>query len=573
MFEIDVNGRAVEAKPGEMLLQTLRREGIHVPTLCHLENLFPSGACRLCVVEVEGRPNLVPSCACPVSEGLKVITHSRRVTQARKTIIELLLANHPDDCLYCVRSNDCSLRQLSAELGVRQRRLTGVKRTANEDTASPAVERDPDKCILCGKCVRVCEEVEGVAAIDFIGRGSQTRIGTAFDQGLNVSSCIFCGQCIAVCPTGALREQSQIKQVMNALANPNITTVVQHAPSVSVTLGEEFGLRPGIDVAATMTTALKRLGFDYVFDTGYGADLTVMEEASELIHRVQHGGALPMFTSCCPGWVKYVEQTHPDFLPNLSTCRSPQQMLGSIIKTYFAERNHLDPKRIFSVSIMPCTAKKFESARPEFMRDGLPNVDAVLTTRELARMIRLHNFDLNSLPPERADQPFGDRSSAGKLFGATGGVMEAAVRTAYYMITGAELKALKLEAVRGIKGIKEAHLQAGDLQIGVAVASGLANAAKLLQQIREGRDDIHFIEIMACPAGCISGGGQPLATDLGAIRKRMQLLYQIDSEEPLRTAHANTAVRQLYDEFLGEPLGERSHELLHTHYSHRHVLV
>ncbi|MBI3118285.1 MAG: (2Fe-2S)-binding protein, partial [Candidatus Hydrogenedentes bacterium] len=426
MFKIEVNGRQVEAKSGEMLLYTLRRAGIHVPTLCHLENLFPSGACRLCVVEVEGRPNLVPSCACPVAKDMKVRTHSRRVTQARKTIIELLLANHPDDCLYCIRNSNCSLREMSAELGVRERRLRGAQRHVREDTASPSIEREQSKCILCGKCVRVCEEIQSVAAIDFVGRGSQTRIATAFDQGMNVSSCVFCGQCIAVCPTGALREQSHIKEVMHALANPRIKTVIQHAPSVSVTLGEEFGLKPGADVAGVMTAALKWLGFDYVFDTGYGADLTVMEEATELIHRIQNGGPLPLLTSCCPGWVKFVEQSHADFLPNVSSCRSPQQMLGSIVKTYFAEREGIAPRDIFSVSIMPCTAKKFEAARPELMRDGLPNVDAVLTTRELARMIRLHHLDLNALAPEHGDTPFGDRSTAAKLFGATGGVMEAA---------------------------------------------------------------------------------------------------------------------------------------------------
>ena len=573
MLNLEVNGRTIQAKPGEMLLPALRRAGVNVPTLCHMEELFPSGACRLCVVEVDGRPNLVPSCACPVTEGMKVNTHSRRVTQARKTIVELLLANHPDDCLYCIRSNDCTLRELSAELGVRMRRMTGEKRIFFEDTSSPAIEREPEKCILCGKCVRVCEEVQNVAAIDFVGRGSQTRIATAFDEGLNVSSCIFCGQCIAVCPTGALREQSHIKEVMNAIANPNVTTVVQHAPSVSVTLGEEFGLKPGVDVAGIMTAAMRWLGFNFVFDTSFTADLTVMEEASELIHRVQNGGNLPLLTSCCPGWVKYVEQTHPDFIGNLSSCRSPQQMMGSIIKTHFATQAGIPPEKLFSVSIMPCTAKKFEAGRPEFMRDGVPNVDAVLTTRELARMIRLHHLDLNALQPETADLPFGDRSTAGKLFGATGGVMEAALRTAHHMITGTEMPSLKVEAVRGLKGIKEAHMNIGGIELGVAAISGLGNADKLLQQIRDGRDDIHFIEVMACPGGCISGGGQPLSTDPTAVRKRMQALYQIDGAEPVRTAHENAAVQRLYEEFLGEPLSEKSHELLHTHYAERSVLA
>jgi len=573
MLQIEVNGRQVEAKPGELLLNTLKREGIHVPTLCHMEGLFPSGACRMCVVEMEGRPNLVPSCACPVSEGMKVQTHSRRVTQARKTITELLLANHPDDCLYCLRSNDCELRGLSTELGVRERRLCGARRSVCEDTASPAIERDAEKCILCGKCVRMCEEVQGVGAIDFVGRGSQTRIATVFDEGLNVSSCVFCGQCIAVCPTGALREQSHIKEVMQALADPEMTVVLQHAPSISITLGEEFGLRPGVDITGVMTAAIRRLGFDYVFDTSYAADLTVMEEAAELIDRIQNGGPLPMFTSCCPGWVKFVEQDFPELLDHLSTCRSPQQMMGAVIKSHFAKRSNIAPEKIFSVAVMPCTAKKFEASRPEFVRDGVPDVDAVLTTRELARMIRLRNLRLDALAPETGDAPFGARSTAGKLFGATGGVMEAALRTAHHMLTGTELKAKKLEALRGLKSIKETTVTVDGLRLGVAVVSGLGNAAKLLEQIRDGRDSLHFIEVMACPGGCISGGGQPLALNPQALRKRMQALYTIDGAEPLRTAHGNPDVQTLYEEFLGAPLGERSHELLHTHYTCRGVMA
>jgi NADH-quinone oxidoreductase subunit G/NADP-reducing hydrogenase subunit HndD len=573
MFTIQVNGRAVEAKSGEMLLHTLRRAQIHVPTLCYLEDVFPSGACRMCVVEVAGRPNLVPSCACPVSEGMQVQTHSTRVVRARKMIIELLLANHPDDCLYCVKSADCELRRLASELGVRQRRISGSKRHFREDTSSPSIERDPEKCILCGKCVRVCEEIQGVAAIDFVGRGSNTSIATAFEQGLNVSSCVYCGQCIMACPTGALREQSHMKEVTNALADRNRIVVLQHAPSVSVSLGEEFGLKVGSDVTGKMTAAARRLGFDYVFDTSFSADLTIMEEVSELIHRVQNGGKLPMFTSCCPAWVKHVEQSHPDFLPNVSTCKSPQQMLGAIIKSYFAQKQNIDPERIFSVAVMPCTAKKFEMDRPEMLHDTYPDVDAVLTTRELARMIRLRHLDLDGLEPEGADTPFGDRSTAGKIFGASGGVMEAAARTAYFMLAGHDMKDLRVSAVRGLKGVKEARLQIGDLDLGVAVVSGLANAAPLLDQLRNGRDDLHFIEVMTCPGGCINGGGQPFALDEEAVRKRMQALYKIDREEPVRTAHSNPAIRDLYDEFLGAPLGEKSHHLLHTCYARREVVA
>lgn len=570
---ITVNDRPVEARKGEMLLTALRRAGVKVPTLCYMENLIPSGACRLCVVEVDGRPNLVPSCSFPVAEGMVIHTHSARAVRARKTIVELLLANHPDDCLYCVRNTDCQLKHLAEELGVRQRRYVGAKKEAKEDVSSPSIERDPAKCILCGKCVRVCEEVQTVACIDFLYRGSQARIGTAFDEGLNVSSCINCGQCILVCPTGALREQSHIKEVVAALQDPEKFVVVQHAPAVSVTIGEEFGLKPGADVGGMLNAALRQLGFNRVFDTAFSADLTIMEEASELVHRINHGGALPLMTSCSPGWIKFVEQFYPEFLDNVSTCKSPQQMLGAVIKSYFAERESIDPANIFSVSIMPCTAKKFEAGRPEMARDGIADVDAVLTTRELARLIRLRGLDLHVMSPEPADTPFGERSTAGKLFGATGGVMEAALRTAYFLITGKELGDLKIEAVRGLEGIKEARVQVGDLDVGVAVASSLGNARKLLEQLRAGRKDLHFIEVMTCPGGCIAGGGQPIGTNLEAVRARMQALYNIDRDEPVRTSHSNESVKRLYQEFLGQPLSHKSHELLHTHYAKREVMV
>ena len=573
MITIEVNGKSVDALEGEMLLDALKRAGIHVPTLCHMPDLFPSGACRMCVVEMEGRPGLVPSCACPVTPGMKVQTHSPRALQARKTIVELLLANHPDDCLFCVRSGDCELQTLANELGVRDRRFAGRKNTYTEDLSSPAIERDPAKCILCGRCVRVCEEIQGVSAIDFIHRGSKARVGAAFDMGLNVSNCINCGQCINVCPTGALRERSHIKEVQAALSDPNKYVVVQHAPAVSVTLGEEFGIAPGTDVAGVMTAAFRRLGFDRVFDTSFSADLTIMEEGSELVHRVKNNGALPMLTSCSPGWIKYVEQEYPDFIPNLSTCKSPQQMLGAIIKSYFAEREGIDPENIFSVSVMPCTAKKFEMERPEMSHNGVPDIDAVLTTRELARLIRLRGLDLNTLSPDAADTPFGERSTAGKLFGATGGVMEAAIRSAYYLITGKELEKLEVEAVRGLEGIKMASVDIDGLTVNVAVASSLLNAAKLLDEVRAGKREVHFIEVMTCPGGCINGGGQPYGTDLEAVSRRMRALYELDGGGALRVSHANPSIQRLYREFLGEPLGHKSHELLHTAYAERDVLV
>lgn len=573
MVTISIDNKPCEVPAGSTIYEAARSVGVTIPTLCHMEGLTPSGACRICVVEVEGAPGLVPSCSFPVSEGMKITTHSPRVLLARKTIVELLLANHPDDCLYCIRNNDCRLQELAADLGVRRRRYTGDRSRYKVDVSSPSVIRDPEKCILCGKCVRVCEEVQQVSAIDFIGRGSAAHIGTAFDEGLNLSSCINCGQCILVCPTGALHEHDHLKEVMDALNDPERMVVVQHAPSVSVTIGEEFGLAPGTDCDGIMVAALRRLGFDHVFDTSFSADLTIMEEGSELVHRIQQGGKLPMLTSCSPGWIKFAEQYYPDFLENISSCKSPQQMMGAIIKSYFAEKAGVDPDKIFSVSIMPCTAKKFEAGRKEMLHERYADVDAVLTTRELARLIRMRGLDMTVLSPEGADTPFGERTTAGKIFGASGGVMEAALRSAYFLITGTNLEHLDVTAVRGLEGCKEAHVKIGDLELGVAVASGLKNAAALLDQIRNGRDDLHFIEIMTCPGGCIAGGGQPLSTDRNAITQRMQSLYAIDAGEATRTSHENESVQRLYKEYLGSPLSEKSHHLLHTHYSKREVML
>lgn len=569
MMTIEINGKPVKAKAGETILTVARRANIDIPTLCFMENLLPSGACRICVVEVEGQRGLVPSCSFQVSEGMKVKTHSARVLKARKTIVELLLASHPQDCLYCSRNGGCELQTLAETLRVRDRRFTGHRTTYKLDVSSPSLVRDPGKCILCGRCVRVCEEIQSVSAIDFIDRGSKSHIGTAFDEGLNVSSCVNCGQCITACPTGALTEKDSVKEVMAALADPSKVVVIQHAPAVSVTVGEEFGFKPGTDVAGIMTAALRRMGFDRVFDTSFTADLTIMEEGSEFVKRLTNKGVIPMMTSCSPGWIKFVEQFYPEFIPNLSTCKSPQQMLGALIKSYFAEKNGIDPKSIYSVSIMPCTAKKFEADRPELGDKGAQDIDAVLTTRELVDMIRLFGLDMQSLSPEQADIPFGDRSSAGKLFGATGGVMEAALRSAHFLITGREMEDLTVKAVRDLDGIKQATVDIDGTKVGVAVVSGLGNARKLLDEIRNGRDDIHFIEVMTCPGGCINGGGQLLNTDQKAVRARLQGLYTIDKESNMRTSHSNPAVQELYKEYLGQPLGEKSHHLLHTKYEKR----
>ncbi|MCL2304083.1 MAG: NADH-dependent [FeFe] hydrogenase, group A6 [Planctomycetaceae bacterium] len=574
MAQIEINGRKVDAEPGEMLLTTLRRNGINVPTLCHIAELLPTGACRMCVVEVDGQRNLVPSCAFPVFDGMKVKTHSARAVEARKTIVELLLADHPEDCFYCERNGNCQLQDLSEQLGVRSKRYLGEKNTYPLDTSGESIVRDSSKCIKCGKCVRVCEEIQGVACIDFINRGSQTTIGTAFNEGINVSSCVNCGQCVTICPTGALTGKSHVSRVMKALEDPEMHVVVQHAPSVSISIGDEFDMPVGIDMVGVMHAAMRRLGFQRVFDTSFSADLTIMEEGSELVNRVKSGGVLPLFTSCSPGWIKFVETFYPEFIPNLSSCKSPQQMLGAVIKTFYAEREKLDPKKIFSVSVMPCTAKKFEASRSEMGRDGYHDVDAVLTTRELAQMFRMFGMDLRNLAPEQADTPFGVRTTAGKIFGASGGVMEAAIRSAYFLLTGKELPGLAVEAVRGLDGVKEARLDINGLKLGVAVANGLGNARKLLEKIKSGeRTDLHFIEVMTCPGGCVGGGGQPYSTDRDKIRTRIQSLYTIDSGESLRVSHKNPDVTQLYKDYLGEPNGPKAHELLHTTYHQREPLT
>lgn len=572
MITLEINGQAVSARAGEMLLKVIRGQGIRIPTLCHMDNLPPSGACRLCVVEVEGQRGLTPSCAYPVSDGMKVQTHSPRVLNARRTIVELLLSNHPDDCLYCVRNHQCDLQNLAAEFNISDRRFAGARQSVARDVSSPSIVRDPAKCILCGRCVRVCEEIQQVSAIDFIGRGGSTTVGTLFDGGLNTSTCINCGQCIMVCPTAALTEKDHIAEVMAALDDPDRFVVVQHAPSVSVTLGECFGLKPGADCDGIMTAALRRLGCDRVFDTGFTADLTIMEEASELAQRIREGGVLPMMTSCSPGWIKYVEQFYPEMLPNLSTCKSPQQMMGALVKNWYTAREGIDPERVFSVSIMPCTAKKFEAQRPEMAPNGRPDIDAVLTTRELARLLRRRGIDPRTLAPVMADTPFGERATAGKLFGASGGVMEAALRTAHHLLTGVDLEEPCFLALRGPQGCKEATVTFGGQTVNVAVVNGLANAARLMAEIRGGRRTLHFVEVMTCPGGCVGGGGQPLNTDPNRVKARMQALYAIDRAGPVRQSHANPSVQRLYRDYLGEPLGERSHHLLHTRYQTRDVV-
>ncbi|MEL7565590.1 MAG: NADH-dependent [FeFe] hydrogenase, group A6 [Clostridiales bacterium] len=573
MIKIEVNNRLIDAMENETILSALKREGITVPTLCHVEGLLPSGACRMCVVELENTGRLIPSCSFPVQEGMRIKTHSPKAIDARRTIVELLLADHPDDCLYCARNGCCELQKLAENLGVRVRRYTGSRVDYHVDLSSPAIIRTQEKCILCGKCVRICEEIQGVSAIDFAKRGSSAIIATAFNESLNVSSCVSCGQCTAVCPTGALVEHSQIEEVVSALNDPEKIVVIQHAPAVSVSLAEEFGLKPGTDVQGIMTAALRKMGFDRVFDTAFSADVTIMEEASELIERIKSGGPLPLITSCSPAWVKFAETFYPGFLPNISTCKSPQQMLGAIIKSYWVEKEKIDPAKVFSVAVMPCTAKKFEATRPELADAGYAEIDAVLTTRELAKMIRRYGIEFAGLEPEVNDLPFGTRSSAAKLFAGSGGVMEAALRTASNLLTGTDLKQVKIKPARGLEGIKEFKFKIGDLELGCVVLSGLKNARIILDQMKAGRDDIHFIEIMSCPGGCINGGGQPIGVNKENVAARLQALYKIDMGEYTRMSHQNPAVQDLYRDYLGKPNSHKAHELLHTHYEERDILL
>ncbi|MFN8258302.1 MAG: NADH-dependent [FeFe] hydrogenase, group A6 [Bacteroidales bacterium] len=571
-LNIQVNNQQLQAQKGQTILEALNANGIKVPTLCHIKDMLPTGSCRICVVENRKTGKLIPSCSQPVEENMDLLTNSPRVNEARKTIIELLLSNHPDDCLYCPRNMNCELQTLSNTYHVRERQIRGVKNHNHLDLSSASIVRDPAKCILCGRCVRVCEEVMGISAIDFINRGSESIVGPAFNKGLNTSSCVNCGQCIVVCPTGALTEKSHLPELLEALNDPKKHVIVQHAPSISVSLAEEFGMEPGKDINGIMNAALRRIGFNKVFDTSFSADLTIMEESEELIHRIVHGGVLPMITSCCPGWVKFAEEFYPEFIPHLSTCKSPQQMMGAVIKTHYCNITGVNPEDIYSVSIMPCTAKKFEGQRAEMTSKGISNIDAVLTTRELADLIKLYEIDLNNIEPELADSPLGLRSSAGKIFASSGGVMEAAIRTAHYKLTGKELVKFKVNEVRGMHGVKEASVKIGELDLNVVVTSGLRNARDILEQVKEGRMDLHFIEIMACPGGCLGGGGQPINHNEGALKARMKSIYNIDEKESIKVSHKNPEIIDLYREFLGRPLDELSHHLLHTTYYEREVL-
>ncbi len=565
-FTISVNGREVPASAGMTVLEAATAAGIKIPTLCFHPDLPPQGACRVCLVEIEGERVLQPSCTFPVRPGMAVQTHSPAVRKARRTVVELLLSDHPSDCTTCARCGTCELQALAEDLGLREVRFRVPPPGHEVDASSLSVVRDPDKCILCRRCIETCELIQGVEGLRIKGRGYDSTVGAPFDTPLGDALCVNCGQCINRCPTGALTEKTQIPQVWAALEDPEIFTVVQTAPAVRVALGEALGMPPGEIVTGKLVSALRALGFDRVFDTDFTADLTIMEEGYELIHRIQNGGVLPQLTSCSPGWIKFIEHFYPQLLPNVSSCKSPQQMFGALAKTYFAEVAGVDPASMRVVSIMPCTAKKYEAARPEMCDSGYQDVDYVLTTRELAQMIKEMGLDFASLPESDYDDPLGQSTGAAVIFGATGGVMEAALRTAYEVISGEKLEELDITPVRGMEGIKEASVKIGDLELKAAVAHGLANAAQLLDKIAAGEADYHFVEIMACPGGCLGGGGQPVPTSLDIRKARAAAIYQVDEELPIRRSHENPSIQELYARFLGEPLSEKSHHLLHTHY-------
>jgi len=574
---IKINGVAISAPKGSTILEAARIAGIEIPTLCYLKEINEIGACRICVVEVKGARSLVASCVYPINEGMEIFTNSPTVLESRKQTLQLILSTHKRTCLSCVRSGDCELQRLCTELKVDDEGLyDGSKPRYEIDYSAAHMYRDNNKCILCRRCSAVCEKVQGIGVIGANERGFNTFIGSAFDMGLGETSCVSCGQCIAVCPTGAISEKDNTADVWKALADPTKHVVVQTAPAVRSAIAEEFGNPIGTDGEGKMVAALRRIGFAKVFDTDFAADLTIMEEATEFLDRVKNGGVLPMITSCSPGWIKYCEHYFPDMTENLSSCKSPMQMFGAITKTYYAEKMGIDPKDIVMVAVMPCTAKKFEIGRDDENAAGVPDVDIAITTREAARMIKQAGIKFNDLPNETFDNPLGESTGAAVIFGATGGVMEAALRTAVEVLTGEELPSVDFKDVRGTAGIKTKTYSVAGMDIKVAVASGLANAKELLNKVKSGEETYHFIEIMGCPGGCVNGGGQPQqpasvrnTTDIRTLRANV--LYNIDANMPFRKSHENPSIKKLYDEYLEKPGSHKAHKILHTSYVKRSI--
>lgn len=574
MVNLTIDGVQIEVPKGTTVLEAARSAHIQIPTLCYLKGINEIGACRMCLVEVKGARSLQASCVFPVGEGMEIRTNTPAIREARKTNMELILSNHDRKCLTCVRSENCELQTLSKQLGIEEIRYEGEKGNYAVDEVSTSIVRDSNKCILCRRCVSTCREVQGIGAIGATGRGFNTIIEPIYGKSLADVNCINCGQCIEACPVGALREKDETDKVWDAINNPNLHVVVQTAPAVRVALGEEFGMPIGTRVTGKMVAALRRLGFDRIFDTDFAADLTIMEEGTELLGRLKKGENLPLITSCSPGWIKYCEHHYPDLLDNLSTCKSPHEMMGAMVKSYYAEKTNQDPANIYVVSIMPCTAKKFEAQRPELQASGYPDVDVVLTTRELARMIKQAGINFLKLDDEDFDPTLGDSTGAGVIFGATGGVMEAALRTVAEIVTGKPLENLEIHAVRGLEGVKEVEVPLGDITVKAAVAHGTGNAKILMDMVRSGEKEYHFIEIMGCPGGCVTGGGQPIVPaqvqmEVDVRAKRASAIYDEDRSLPVRKSHENESVIKVYKEYLGEPNSHKAHELLHTHYTPR----
>ncbi|MHC1707723.1 MAG: [FeFe] hydrogenase, group A [Bacteroidales bacterium] len=573
IFTIEVNKKQIKARKGETILSALRRNGIDVPTLCHMQELNATGACRICVVEVEGKSSLVTACSQPVEEWMKISTHSPRVIQARKTLIELLLANHPDDCLYCPRNGQCELQHLASELNVREKRFPSRKISTRIDQSCNAIVRDPAKCILCGRCVRTCEEIVGVSTLDFIRRGNKTAIGTTFEKPVNLSNCISCGQCVLACPTAAIREKDHVGEVQDMLHKPEKYPVVQYSPAISVSLAEAFGLKPGKDIQGVLNSILRKIGFKKVFDTSYASDILVLELAEKLKQRKKSGNNLPLISSCCPGWVKYAEQYLPDHLDLLAPLKSPQQIAGHLIKSYGAEMMNIDPGSIHITSIMPCTAKKFEATRDELTLNGSAEIDTVLTTRELIRLIRLNGIDIHHFDEEMADNPLSARSSAAKLFCMSGGVTEALIRTLHFNSTLQEMTNYKISKLRTGKEKKEVTLEIDGNEMTFIAVSTLKQVGQLIEDVRKGKKKADFIEVMACLGGCINGGGQPFTQNEEILQSRIRSIYDIDDKDSIKSAHKNPGVMELYHTVLSEPGSEKSLSWFGTKFTKRSVML
>ena len=568
---IRLNGNHITVPSGMTIMEAAKRNGIKLPSLCHHPDQRVKANCRVCVVEIEGRKNLVPSCSTVVEEGMSILTNTLRVRETVKTIVELILADHPQECLTCIRNGNCELRQLSDMLGLTVIQAEKKEKRLPLDLSSTALVRDNNKCIKCGRCAEVCHHVQEVGILYSHNRSTDICVSPEYGKSLSEVGCVLCGQCVLSCPVGAIYEKDQTSEVWSALDDKRKHVVVQTAPSIRVSIAEEFNSPPGEISTGKLVGALRALGFDKVFDTDFTADLTIIEEGHELIHRLQNGGVLPMLTSCSPGWINYIEQYYPELLPHVSTCKSPQQMFGPLAKTYYSQLSGIPAEDIFVVSIMPCTAKKHEAQRPEMNDSGYRDVDVALTTRELGRMLRSAGIDFNTLFESEYDDPLGISTGAAAIFGATGGVMEAALRTVYEVVTGEELEEVEFEDVRGMEGIKEAEVDLAGTPVKVAVAHGLAHAKQIMESIKSGENDYTFIEVMCCPGGCIGGGGQPYGSTNAQRQKRIDALYRVDRNMEIRKSHENPAIKKLYEEFLIEPLGEKSHHLLHTSYTNRRV--